>query len=467
MHHQWNYYTYLLLILFPLLSNYAFIGAQEDSDSPMIVRLETESDLTPIYLLPFQLEQPELDSSYVKQLRGILEFDLNHNGSSVLLKNSTKFDTITETLPFQEFGSLATWQENAIYFVIKIRLEGKNISALILDINKKNLKNSEALLLSGDLAHDRSQIHRLADIIYKAIFENDGIATSQLLFVKQFKNGTDSSKWLSEVYQCDYDGGNMKQITDEKSLCITPTYIPPKPGYTAGGFLFVSYKSGQPKIYISSIKNGKCQRLTYLNGNQFMPTISKDRDKIAFVCDATGNPDLFLQNFSPETGAIGKPQQIFSARRATQGTPTFSPDGKKIAFVSNKDGAPKIYVITIPEPGTSLNAIKPLLISKINKENTAPAWSPNGSMIAYCARNGGARQLWIYDFKTNKERQITEGNINKENPTWAPNNLVIAYNTTNQQTNDLFIVNIFDPKSTQITFGPGDKRFPSWEPRFK
>lgn len=465
MHFKWNYYIYSLLMFFQLCYNPSFLSAQDDSDTPMVVRLDTESDLTPIYLLPFVIEQSELDSSYIKQLKEILEFDLNHNGSSVLLKNSKKYDGLTEGRPFEEFGPSATWQENAIYYLIKIRLEGKNISTLILDINKKNLRSSEAFLLNGDLAHDRTQIHRLADIIYKAIFNSDGIASSKLLFVKQLKNGADSSKWLSEVYQCDYDGGNVKQITNEKSVCITPTYIPPKPGFTAGGFLCVSYKSGQPKIYISSLKNGKCQRLTYLNGNQFVPAISKDRDKIAFICDVTGNPDLFLQNFSPENGAIGKPQQIFSARRATQGTPTFSPDGKKIAFVSNKDGSPKIYVITIPEPGTSLNAIKPVLISKLNQENTAPAWSPDGYMIAYCARSKGARQIWVYDFKTNKEKQLTEGTINKENPTWAPNNLVIAYNTTNQQTNDLFIVNIHDPKSTQITFGPGDKRFPSWEPR--
>jgi len=55
--------------------------------------------------------------------------------------------------------------------------------------------------------------------------------------------------------------------------------------------------------------------------------------RIAFISDITGNPDLFLQDFSPEKGPIGKPRQIFTTHQATQGSPTFSPDGKRIALL--------------------------------------------------------------------------------------------------------------------------------------
>lgn len=197
-----------------------------------------------------------------------------------------------------------------------------------------------------------------------------------------------------------------------------------------------------------------------------MPTMSYQRDKVAFIGDITANPDLFLQPFHPEKGAIGKPYQIFSAPRSTQGTPTFSPDGKKVAFVSNKDGSARIYVMDIPAPGTNIKNLSAKLISKTNRENSAPAWSPDGSKIAYCSSTKSVRQIWIYDFDKNEERQLTEGSGNKENPTWAPNSLHLMFNSTGGSGSELYLINLNQPEAVQITTGPGEKRFPNWEPFF-
>lgn len=206
-----------------------------------------------------------------------------------------------------------------------------------------------------------------------------------------------------------------------------------------------------------------------LRGNQLMPAISPQRDNIAFISDITGNPDLFLQAFSPEQGPIGKPRQIFTTHQATQGSPTFSPDGKKIAFVSNKDGSPRIYVIPIPLPDAKLKDIKAQLISRANRESSAPSWSPDGKKLAYCARNSdGVRQIWIHDFETNREWQLSEGSINKENPSWAPNSMHLVFNTKGSKENGLYLININQPKAVKIAEYPeGDKRFPSWEPQLR
>jgi TolB protein len=149
------------------------------------------------------------------------------------------------------------------------------------------------------------------------------------------------------------------------------------------------------------------------------------------------------------------------------GFPNFRPDGKKIAFVSNKDGSPKIYVIDIPEAGMSLKNIHPVLISKRNRENSAPAWSPDGTKIAYCSRQGSDRQIWIYDFTANQERQVTQGAGNKENPSWAPNSLHLVYNSSDGNKSELYLINLNQSDAIQITSGQGEKRFPAWEPRPK
>lgn len=452
------------LLFFCLATSFFLMGEESD---PFVVKLATESSLDPLYLLPLTTEQSSLSDSTIRQLEQILAFDLNHNGATFVTKRTAENDQFGQSGAFNKLGSTAGWKERHIYYVVKPQIQNGKLVILLLDVQKQSIKSIDSFALIGDLTQDRRQIHRAADVIHKAITGMDGIASTRIIYTIKSPNSFDSSKAISEVWEADYDGGNPRQLTQEKTTCVTPVYIPPKAGFATGGYMYVSYILGQPKIYTSSLKEGKSSRLSYLKGNQLMPAISQQRDKVAFISDVTGNPDLFLQNFSPEKGITGKPQQIFSARQSTQGSPTFNPDGTKIAFVSDKDGSAKIYVIQIPEPGASLKDIKATLISKANRENSAPCWSPDGSKIAYCSKTSGDRQIWVYDCATKQEKQITEGPGHKENPSWAPNSLHLVFNTSTPKESELYIINLNQKEATKITSGSGEKRFPSWEPRFR
>jgi TolB protein len=445
----------MLLLTQPLL-------AKNEDDEKIIVKLATESKLMPLYLAPFYTESAGFDTQYLHQLEDVLLFDLNHNGMTYAVEHTNENNALANPGNFTDTGNSAAWNALNIFYVLKIRVKDKQIDARMLSVNSNSHKALDGLALTGSLQQDRLQIHRLADSIFKALFNADGIANTKILYTIKAGN---PKKPTAEVWEADYDGANAHQITNENTLCVNPTYIPPKPGYSSGSIMYVSYKSGQSKIYVASAKEGIGRRFSLLKGNQLMPAISRQRDKVAFICDYTGNPDLFLQAFDPERGLIGKPQQIFSTHQATQGTPTFSPDGNKIAFVSNKDGSPRIYVIDIPTPGASLKDIKATLISKANRDNTAPAWSPDGSKLAYCSAVNGVRQIWIYDVDKRQERQITQGSTNKENPSWAPNSLHLVFNSTGNNSSELYLINLNQPEAIKITKGAGDKRFPSWESR--
>lgn len=452
-----KFYT---LLLFTFFLSFPLIAKSNEDEEKIVVKLAIESKLMPLYLAPFYKDNPHLDQSYLDQLEQILQFDLNHNGMTFTVKHTGEQDALSGG--FSQPGNVSAWKLLNVYYVIKILVKDKQISARMLSVNGSSEKSSEGLTLTGNLHQDRRQIHRLADMIHKALFGTEGIAHTRVIFTVKTPQGKTP---IAEIWEADYDGANLRQITRENSLCVTPTYIPPKPGFSSGSIMYISYKSGQSKIYVASLKEGIGQRFSLLKGNQLMPAISRQRDKVAFICDYTGNPDLFLQAFDPEKGAIGKPQQIFATHLATQGTPTFSPDGRRVAFVSNKDGSPRIYIIDIPSPGASLKDIKATLITKYNRENSAPAWSPDGSKLAFCAVSDGVRQIWMYDFDKKQERQITQGGGNKENPTWAPNSLHIIFNSTGNKGSELYLINLNQPEAVKISSGPGEKRFPAWEPK--
>lgn len=427
-------------VLFFLFVIFGSVRAEEE----IRVYLSTTSSLEPIYIGKLQSSDGSLPEGYLAQLHKVLEFDFNHNGWNKVL-------AITE----QREKMMNSFQGAA--YVVKGEVQQKSLVVSVFTPQSGSLKSFPAVVLTGSFSIDRRQMHLLADAICKALRGQEGVASTHILYsVKQRQK----EKWVSEIWMCDWDGANAKQVTREGSYSVSPVFIPPSVKYANDCFLYVSYKMGQPKIFIASLKEGVGRRILDLHGNQLLPAISSQRDKIAFICDANHKTaDLFLQEFHPEKGVVGKPVQLFSYPRSTQGSPTFSPDGNKIAFVSDKDGSPRIYLI--PATFTSKRAT-PVLLTKRNSENSCPAWSPDGKKLAYSAKTKGTRQIWIFDFETGEEWQLTDGATNKENPSWALNSRHLVFNSTDGETSELYIANLNQPEAIKISQGAGIKHYPTW-----
>jgi TolB protein len=424
---------FISLLLFP------FLLFSQDLE----VRLPTRSSLKPIYVSDFG------------ELRSVLEYDLNVSGYCTVLPKDHRLEQVLQSADVRNRFDLSLWKKEKIPFCLAASVVQNRLEVTAFNIEQGTSKKYSSIPL------ERQAIHQLADAIQKDLFGKGGINSLKLIYTVRTKNGTEKGhEWLSEVWVSDSDGWNARQLTKEKSYCLSPYFLP----HSGDEFFYVSEKNGQSKIYKASLSHPQGELMIDLRGNQALPSFSKKGNQMAFITDVAGRPDLFLQSFDERGRAIGKPRQLFSAPRATQATPTFSPDGKQIAFVSDKDGPPRIYVLNVASPKNNDRAM-PRLLTKKNRENTSPAWSPDGTKLAYSAKVDGFRQIWVYDFLTEEEVQLTTGAQNKENPAWAPDSFHLVYNTESDDTCELYLIHLNQGEPVQISHGPEQKRFASWQQR--
>lgn len=427
-------WIFLLLLFFT-----PTFAAQEKRE--LVVNLPTRHFLHAIFLSPFSDSSSSEPNPHLTKLRDLLVFDLNRNGSVSVTEEQIGCD-----------------------FSIGIEVVGTDLFTSVTSKKSGLCHSLPTFSIQGTLSSDRRLIHKLSDKLTEIITGIYGIARLRILYAVQFPEKIEEKTvWKSEIWEADYDGYNAHPITQEKNYCINPVYFPMEGAFSRNKLLYVNYKLGQSKIYITSFGQPKGEPFIKLRGNQLLPAISPKGDMIAFICDASGRADLFVHPFNRDHGLNGKPIQAFSFPHSVQASPTFRPDGKKIAFVSDKEKTPRIFLIDTPYPG-SKKPPRPLCITKKYRHNTCPSWSPDGTKLAYSAMIDGIRQIVVYDFVSREEIQLTSGSVHKENPSWAPNSLHIIYNTVGTSS-ELFLINLKQKEAMQITSGSGKKHYPAWEPR--
>ena len=190
------------------------------------------------------------------------------------------------------------------------------------------------------------------------------------------------------------------------------------------GYRLVRSRAAGPAA-TGAIAGAMFQPLTTQSGVELFPTISPDGKTVVYVGYSSGNADLYLQRVDGR-----------NAINLTRDTPeddiqpAFSPDGSQIAFRSERGGG-GIFLM-----GATGESVRRLTDSGFN-----PAWSPDGKEIVVAdegiqtplSRNVKSR-LWAVDVATGAKRIVTRGDAVESSwsgdsvqPSWSPHGHRIAY----------------------------------------
>ena len=128
-------------------------------------------------------------------------------------------------------------------------------------------------------------------------------------------------------------------------------------------------------------------------------------------------------------------------------SPAWSPDGSKIAYATFEHGPVTVYVQDVA------SGERQRLLNTRNQVSS-PAWSPDGRKLAVVMSRKGRRDIYIVDMATRGLQQLTRtssANFNTE-PVWSPDGKTIVYTAHSGGRPQLYQIDLSTKRVKRLTF---------------
>ena len=296
----------------------------------------------------------------------------------------------------------------------------------------------------------RRVAHIIADEIYKRITGESGYFDTRVVYISE--QGPPNRR-IKRLAIMDQDGANHRFLTDGRALVLTPRFSP-----QAQEITYLSYGTGQPRVYIYNIDTGQQEVLGNFPSMTFSPRFSPDGKKVVMSMAQDGNSEIYSMDLrTRRTARLTRHPSIDTS-------PSYAPDGRQIVFTSDRGGAQQIYVMNANGGGVKR-------ISFGRGEYSTPVWSPRGDLVAFTRITGGVFSIGVMRPDGSGERLLTDG-FHVEGPTWAPNGRVLMYfreergNGRTGSTSKLYSIDLTGNNERVVAI-PGGGSDPAWSPLVK
>ena len=288
------------------------------------------------------------------------------------------------------------------------------------------------------IGESRSTAKIVVDSVLEKLFNIRGLCFSQVAFCAE------TSRGIKEIYVCDIDGGNIRQVTKFNSLCVEPCWFP-----DGRSIAYTRYAQSRTEIVETRFEPRLQSRiLASFPGLNIGVAVSPDRRNAAMVLSPDHLVDLYVRPLQ------GSGLQRLTKGRAVEASPCWSPDGQTVYFVSDQSGRPRIY--QVPVSGGTIRQLP-----SVGREAVTPDISGDGQMV-YATSIGGSYTVAVLNLKTGENMRATMVPGIWESPAWGPDNRQVVCKRSDGSRASLFVVDTWTGKVRQLLVTRNHLSMPCW-----
>lgn len=140
------------------------------------------------------------------------------------------------------------------------------------------------------------------------------------------------------------------------------------------------------------------------------------------------------------------PQVVVGHAKEPLLSPAWSPDGSKLAYVSFESGNSAIYVQDLT------TGARTLVSGRAEGINGAPAWSPDGTRLAMSLSYPGNPEIFVMNLATHRETRLTDNLAIDTEPVWAPDGKSLYFTSDRSGQPQIYSVPATGGAPTRVTF---------------
>ena len=250
------------------------------------------------------------------------------------------------------------------------------------------------------------------------------------------------------VFGADADGKHVRRLTEEKGDASSPAglFFQVEPAWSPDGtkIAFSSGRDGTAHIFVMNADGTGTRRLTNTDQADEHPSWSADGKRIVFSREGA--------IFEAPTGG-GKAHRVgHGLGNAT--APAFSPDGKLIAYDYRRPGYSIREVYVMNADGTGIRQV-----TRLRYVSSLPSWSPDMKTLAFQSNaRGGSFEIYTIGLDGKDLRQVTRSTTDVIQPAWTPDGASLGFVREGAIWTDTA------GTENQLTSGKDDDSAPAWRP---